>query len=64
MLSCSHLASWLDEFQADPSPREVRDMVRDMNCATSQKVFIGESTASSSVVTPSDAWQAASAWCI
>lgn len=23
-------------------PMEVRDMVRDMNCATSQRVFIGE----------------------
>lgn len=38
----SHLSSWLEQYQSDPTPREVRDMVRDMNCATSQKVFIGE----------------------
>lgn len=41
-VSCSHLDSWLEEFQSNPTPREVRDMVRDMNCATSQKVFIGK----------------------
>jgi hypothetical protein len=29
--------------EAQPGqPMEVRDMVRDMNCATSQRVFIGE----------------------
>lgn len=38
----SHLSSWLEQYQSDPTPCEVRDMVRDMNCATSQKVFIGE----------------------
>lgn len=41
-VSCSHLDSWLEEFQSNPTLREVRDMVRDMNCATSQKVFIGK----------------------
>lgn len=39
---CSHLSAWLDQYDSDPTPCEVRDMVRDMNCATSQKVFIGE----------------------
>jgi hypothetical protein len=42
--TCSHLSSWLDQYQSDPTACEVRDMVRDMNCATSQKVFIGEYT--------------------
>lgn len=37
----SHISSWLDAYESDPTPCEVRDMVRDMNCATSQKVFIG-----------------------
>jgi hypothetical protein len=43
MYCLSHLNAWLEQYESDPTAVEVRDMVRDMNCATSQKVFIGES---------------------
>ncbi|KAF8056740.1 CYP710A1 [Scenedesmus sp. PABB004] len=37
----AHLSAWLAAQAAAPGAREVRDLVRDMNCATSQRVFIG-----------------------
>lgn len=40
----THLTAWLAAAEARPGPVEVRDMVRDMNCATSQAVFIGAET--------------------
>lgn len=37
-----HIAAWMEQQEACPGPVEVRDMVRDMNAATSQRVFVGE----------------------
>lgn len=37
-----HLAGWMEGQAAAPGPREVRNLVRDMNANTSQRVFVGE----------------------
>eukprot|EP00879_Flechtneria_rotunda_P008606 GHRR01009018.1.p1 GENE.GHRR01009018.1~~GHRR01009018.1.p1 ORF type:complete len:552 (+),score=155.86 GHRR01009018.1:234-1889(+) len=36
-----HIAAWMEAQEANPGPVEVRDMVRDMNANTSQRVFVG-----------------------
>jgi hypothetical protein len=41
LLFCCFAVCCLQDAQPG-QPMEVRDMVRDMNCATSQRVFIGE----------------------
>eukprot|EP00878_Enallax_costatus_P046918 GHUV01057238.1.p1 GENE.GHUV01057238.1~~GHUV01057238.1.p1 ORF type:complete len:364 (+),score=84.22 GHUV01057238.1:301-1392(+) len=36
-----HCAIWMEKQQQVQAPMEMRELIRDMNCATSQRVFIG-----------------------